>query len=53
MSHARNHRPGPGKKTEDVKVERVEEVTTELAKSTESTEQKEVNFNQLKSKKKR
>ena len=37
-------------KTEDVKVEKVEEVTTELA---ESTEQKEVNFNQLKSKKKR
>ena len=38
------------KKTEDVKVEKVEEVATELA---ESTEQKEVNFNQLKSKKKR
>ena len=38
------------KKTEDVKVEKVEEVVTELA---ESTEQKEVNFNQLKSKKKR
>lgn len=38
------------KKTEDVKVEKVEEVATELAKS---TEQKEVNFNQLKSKKKR
>ena len=38
------------KKTEDVKVEKVEEVTTELA---ESTEQKEVNFNQLKSKKRR
>lgn len=37
-------------KTEDVKVEKVEEVATELA---ESTEQKEVNFNQLKSKKKR
>ena len=37
------------KKTEDVKVEKVEEVTTELAESTE----KEVNFNQLKSKKKR
>lgn len=37
-------------KTEDVKVEKVEEVTTELA---ESTEQKEVNFNQLKSKKRR
>lgn len=38
------------KKTEDVKVEKDEEVATELAKS---TEQKEVNFNQLKSKKKR
>lgn len=38
------------KKTEDVKVEKVEEVATELA---ESTEQKEVNFNQLKSKKRR
>ena len=38
------------KKTEDVKVEKVEEVATELA---ESTEQKDVNFNQLKSKKKR
>lgn len=37
-------------KTEDVKVEKVEEVATKLA---ESTEQKEVNFNQLKSKKKR
>lgn len=37
-------------KTEDVKVEKVEEVATELA---ESTEQKEVNFNQLKSKKRR
>lgn len=37
-------------KTEDVKVEKVEEVATELA---ESTEQKKVNFNQLKSKKKR
>ena len=38
------------KKTEDVKVEKVEEVATELAKS---TEQKEVNVNQLKSKKRR
>lgn len=38
------------KKTEDVKVEKVEEVATELA---QSTEQKEVNFNQLKSKKRR
>ena len=37
------------KKTEDVKVEKVEEVATELA---ESTEQNEVNVNQLKSKKK-
>ena len=35
------------KKTEDVKVEKVEKVASE------STEQKEVNFNQLKSKKKR
>lgn len=41
------------KKAEDVKVEKVEEVATELAQSTESTEQKEVNFNQLKSKKRR
>ena len=37
-------------KTEDVKVEKVEKVATKLA---ESTEQKEVNFNQLKLKKKR
>ena len=46
-------KPTEIEKTEDVKVEKVEEVATELAESTDSTEQKEVNFNQLKSKKKR